>query len=665
MNTVPPKPPVFAPPSVRFYPERMDAKESVFDKTGRMVLGGLARAIGRVSEPVADRITLYRILRQGRRLAALDQVSLDTAISQARRQLRRGGLVPSNICLGIAITREVSHRELGLRHHNVQIRGAMAMLHGKLIEMDTGEGKTITAGLAAATAALAGIPTHVITVNNYLANRDAETLRPVYERLGLRVGVILEGQPPAERRAAYLSEITYGSNTEIAFDYLRDRLHFGSEGPRGLRQRLRRLTQNEAGREESTMRGLPFAIVDEADSVLVDEARTPLIISRQSDPDEEASWANHALMLAQKLREGRDYQLLGEERRVRLTTRGRDRLARLVVGDDGIWQSPIRREEVIHQALSALFVFKRGEHYLVHDGKVQIVDEYTGRLQPDRSWSDGMHQLVEAKENVEITAQNLALARMTYQRFFRRYLKLAGMTGTAREVRGELLSVYGLQTERIPPHKPSRLRYRLPRVYKTATAKWQAVVRDTRAQVDKGRPVLVGTRSVMASQIVSAALEQAGIDHSVLNAENDSQEAEIIAQAGEPGRVTVATNMAGRGVDIALAQGVAAAGGLHVILTERHDASRIDRQLAGRAARRGEPGSVATFLALEDPLMEVLVAPVTRRIARLPWIMLGLRLRLFDRAQRRAERSHARMRKDLVRQDRRLNQLLSFTGGLE
>lgn len=655
----------FAAPPVRYYPERKDRDPGWLDEAGQALLGRAARFAAGTAAPFRDRTELGRIVRLSRRLSGLDEAGFDAEIERARAILRRDGITPGSIRLGTALARETSFRLLGLRHHNVQIRGALAMLRGRLIEMDTGEGKTITAGLAASVAALCGLPVHVITANNYLAERDAETLRPVYARLGVSCGIIKEKAPPEERRSAYRCDITYASNSEIAFDYLRDRLTFGPEGPRGLRRRLRRVAEPGGGAREPVMRGLHFAIVDEADSVLVDEARTPLIISSRSDPEEEAAWANRALEIAKQLTRGADYKVIGDERRVELTEAGRETIGRLVADEEGIWASPIRRGEVIHQALNALLIFKRGEHYLVNEGKVQIVDEYTGRLQPDRSWSDGMHQLIEAKEGVEITGQNLAVARMTYQRFFRRYLRLAGMTGTAREVAGEMVSVYGLVTERIPPNRPSRLRYRLPRIYRTQGRKWRAVVADARAEIARGRAVLIGTRSVAASYAVSAALTEAGMTHRVLNAESVAESAEIIAEAGQAGRITVATNMAGRGVDIALGPGVLQAGGLHIIRTELHDAGRIDRQLAGRAGRRGEPGTVSTMLSLQDPLLEVIDAPITRLLAYLPIVGQSFGLRLFARAQRRAEKSHARARKDLVRQDRRLNQLLSFTGGLE
>lgn len=655
---------IHAPP-VRFYPERGDDDPGWLDEAGQAAIGICARGWAQISSPVADRWALMRVLRLSQRLSRLDEAAFNAEILRIRMQIRRRGLTRWSVLHGLALVRETCGREINMRHYPVQIRGALAMLRGRLIEMDTGEGKTITAGLAAGTAAMAGMPVHVITVNNYLAERDCETLAPVYRRLGLRPTVILEDMAPDDRRDAYRAEITYGSNTEMAFDYLRDRIRFGTEGPRGLRQRLRRVTSPGYDADEPVMRGLHFAIVDEADSVLADEARTPLIISHQTDAEEEAAWAERALAVANDLNEGRDFKILRDERRVELTETGRKRIGGLTAGEAGLWQSVIRREEIITRALSVLHIFEQGDQYLVRDDKVQIVDEYTGRLQPDRSWSDGLHQLVEAKEGVEITGQNLAVARMTYQRLYRRYVKLAGMSGTVREVAGEMRSVYGLVIERIPPHRRSKLRQLMPKIYRKADRKWAEAVRIAKRETDKGRAVLVGTRSVAASLTVSEALTQAGLEHRLLNAENDDESADVVAEAGQAGRITVATNMAGRGVDIALGPGVAEAGGLHVILTERHDAGRIDRQLAGRAGRRGEPGSVSVVLSLEDPLLKIVSAPVLRVLAQIPLIGLGARIRLFDRAQKRAEKSHARARRDLVRQDRRLNKLLSFTGGLE
>ncbi|WP_432698191.1 DEAD/DEAH box helicase [Marinobacterium sp. YM272] len=593
----------------------------------------------------------------------LDEAGLAREVESVRMSLRRDGVRSRARYRAFALIRELCRRHLGLRHHDVQLLGGLAMLGGHLAEMDTGEGKTLTASLAAATAAMAGIPVHVVTVNDYLAERDAENLAPLYAALGIRVAVIKGGMEPAARRKAYATEIVYCSNKELVFDYLRDRVTLAGK-PSDMRRRIRNLLGEEAPESRLVMRGLHFAIVDEADSVLVDEAKTPLIISRQSDVEAEKAWAGTALQLAEALDEDVHYRLRATERRIELTRKGQEYLEELTDELGGIWESRIRREESVRQALSALYLFKRGDHYLVLEGKVQIVDEYTGRIQPDRSWSDGLHQLIEVKEAVEVTPRNEVMARITYQRFFRRYLKLSGMTGTAREVRSELWHVYGLPVVRIPPNTRS-LMLRLPaRVVDSEEAKWQQITERAREESQAGRPVLIGTRSVIASQAVSECLTQMGLEHAVLNAENDAMEAELIAQAGGAGRITVATNMAGRGVDIALPETVIERGGLHVILTERHDSARIDRQLEGRCARRGQPGSCEAILSMEDAILELFHESFSSSLASLS-SSDAVRLRLLRKAQKRAEASHSRTRRDLLRQDHKLVNLLAFAGGVE
>ena len=396
------------------------------------------------------------------------------------------------------------------------------------------------------------------------------------------------------------------------------------------------------------MRGLHFAIVDEADSVLIDEARTPLIISHETSAADERRWAEAALELAGKLQERVDYRVLKDESRIELLEAGRANVIAMGERLGGIWRSRIRCEHSVRQALAALHLFRRGYHYLVQDGKVQIVDEYTGRIMADRSWSDGLHQLVEAKEGCEITGRKMPLARMTYQRFFRRYEYLAGMTGTAREVVAELRDVYRLDFAEIPTNLPLRRRELPATICITGEEKLALIAERTGKLHREGRPVLIGVRSVVASEAVSAALTAAGLEHQLLNAENDRQEAEIIAAAGQRGRVTVATNMAGRGVDIRLGPGVAEQGGLHVILSERHDAGRIDRQLEGRCARAGDPGSTERILSREDALLELANPWMVTLLRYLPdRVARRLCLSLFDRAQRRAERSHFRARAGL------------------
>lgn len=649
-------------PSLVLYAEREEPAHHWLDPAE-----AVARyAYGRLSEPVF-RLRLRRLLARTQRLAgsiaALDDAALDRHIEQVRIRAHRDGLTDANLCQAFAVIREASRRSLGLYHHKVQVLGALAMARGAVAEMETGEGKTLTATLTVGAAGLAGIPVHVVTVNDYLAERDAETLRPLFNRLGLSVGTLKHGVPPAERRRIYRSDVVYASNKEIAFDYLRDRVKLGGP-PQNASLKLRHFFGSEGQGEAPVMRGLHFAIVDEADSVLIDEARTPLILSRETDAEAERVWAETAHQLARDLFEGRDYVVHRAERRIELTERGKATLQRLGNRKGGIWTNRIRREQAVSQALSARFLFREGDHYIVANGKVVIVDEYTGRVMEERSWNDGMHQLVEVKEGVEVTPRKDVLARITYQRLFRRYRHLAGMTGTAREVAQELSSVYRLNVVAIPTNAPSRRWIEPPQVYPTAAARWQAVALRARALHEAGRPVLIGTRSVAASERASEQLVALGLPHDLLNAKNESEEAAIIARAGEPARVTVATNMAGRGVDIVLGAGVAERGGLHVILTERHDSKRIDRQLVGRTARRGEPGSSQAMLSLEDAILGAaagkgMLGRLAIRSGALGRVAAAL---LFGHAQKRAERSHARARRILLDQDRRIGTMLAFTG---
>ncbi|MEM7744407.1 MAG: prepilin peptidase [Pseudomonadota bacterium] len=651
-------PPEHLLPPVSVYPERHDPKHHWLDPVEATVL----HAVNRLSGPFRW-IRLRRLARRADLLsghfADLSDKALAEETSKIRQSLRRHGMSDRTTPLAFAIIREHATRTLGLRHHRVQLLGGAAMLDGALAEMETGEGKTLTATLAAGTAAMAGIPVHIVTVNDYLAGRDAETMTPLYARLGLTVATVIHGLDPDARRRAYMADITYASNKEIAFDYLRDRVRLGGP-PRNIHMKLERMTSDDRG--GLVMRGLHFAIVDEADSVLVDEARTPLILSRETDASAERVWAEQAHALADQLTEGRHFKRIRDERRIQLNTAGKRHLEDLGLRIGGIWENRIRREQAARQALTAKLMFHRGDQYLVKDGKVVIVDEYTGRVMEERSWSDGLHQLVEVKEGVEVTSRKETMARMTYQRFFRRYRRLAGMTGTASEVSGELWAVYKLRVVKIPTNAPVR-RTALPmRIFRTEEEKWREIADRARTLSDNGRAVVIGTRSVVASEAMSECLTAQGIPHEVLNANEDAREAEVISLAGLPGRVTVATNMAGRGVDIALGDGVEAAGGLHVILSERHDSRRIDRQLEGRTARRGEPGSTEAMLSLEDPILDLIQGSVLSRSASVGPLRGLLAHALFRRAQSRAESAHSKARKMLLDQDRRLGTILAFSG---
>jgi preprotein translocase subunit SecA len=480
--------------------------------------------------------------------------------------------------------------------------------------------------------------------------------------------VVVHGKSPDERRRAYAADVTYCSNKELVFDYLRDRIAAGGGAGR-IQLSLERLYREQPRERKLVLRGLGFAIVDEIDSVLVDEARTPLIISASGSGGWHGDAYREALELARRLEMERDFEIRSWQRRVLLTEEGAQRLQREAEAFGGLWAARRVREELATKALTALYLHVRDKHYIVADGKVQIVDEFTGRVMADRSWEGGLHQLVECKEGCEMTSPRETIARLTYQRFFRRYVRLAGMSGTVREIAGELWDVYRLRVVEVPTHRPVRRLMQGTRIVDTTDAKWQAVV-DRAAEMHRaGRPVLIGTRSVAASERLSELLNQHGVDHRVLNARQDREEAETVARAGGRGRVTVATNMAGRGTDIKLEPGVEELGGMHVILTERHEARRIDRQLFGRCGRQGDAGSCEALLSLEDELVGDL-------LARRPWLraMLGLRegrardwtrRLLVHLAQLSAEQRHARMRRDTLNQDERLDAMLSFSGRVE
>jgi preprotein translocase subunit SecA len=646
------------------YPQREEIRPSWLDKVA-------AGAVGRLHQHVLGRRPRHaRFVRAVDRLAAgLDTLS-DAELAARARALRRNlyarGLKDDLVAQAFGIVREVASRRLGLRHYDVQLHGGWVMLQGMVAEMETGEGKTLTATLAASTAAMAGIPVHVVTVNDFLASRDAEWMSPIYHALGLSVGTVTEGMDGAQRRAAYSRNVTYCTNKQLVFDYLKDRMVLGQEN-RALHLNLEELYAQAPRTSGLLLRGLCFAIVDEADSVLVDEARTPLIIANRARIEGQEDTYKHAVRIARALESPRDFVFDNDGRQIDLTDFGKASVARLSRGLGGVWLARRRREDLVGQGLSALHLFHIDKHYLVREGKVQIVDEYTGRIMADRSWERGLHQMVEAKEGCAITSRQETLSRISYQRFFQRYLRLAGMTGTAREVASELWSVYRLKVMTIQTNRPPRRTASRDRMYLTAERKWRAVVDCVRELHEQGRPVLVGTRSVHASERLSHELGRAGLPHRVLNARQDQHEAEIVAQAGQPGRITVATNMAGRGTDIRLAPGIAELGGLHVLATERHEARRIDRQLFGRGGRQGDPGSFQVILALDDELFDNLLGRSARRLLGrwqqndapvAPWLarLLG------GAAQRMAEGRHRRLRGDLLKLDDNLGDMLAFSG---
>ncbi len=593
--------------------------------------------------------------------AALSDEDLRQSAGRLRERLSMGATLDELLPDAYARVREAATRTLGQRHFDVQVLGAAAMHRGWIAEMQTGEGKTLSATMPAFLNALSGRGVHVVTVNDYLAKRDAEWMGNVYRALGLTVGCLVHGITDEGRVAAYRADITYGTNKEFAFDYLRDQLRANAAKSGGAGGVFEHAGQMASGPVAQVQRGHHFAIVYEVDSILIDESRTPLIISDR--PDAESPYAQ-AYLAARKaaldMRPGRDYTLDLAARRVELTVDGISRAQGLA----GVAAPPNRPfQHMVEQALRAEFLFERDRDYLLMDGKVAIVDEFTGRVLPDRTWSLGQHQAIEAKEGVTITNESRTLASITFQRYFRLYKKLTGMTGSASDARHEFWRVFSLRVCTIPTNRPMRREARPERVFGSWEEKYEAIIERIAELHAQGRPVLVGTRSVYRSEELSRRLQERHIDHRVLNARNHEEEAAIIAEAGHAGRVTISTNMAGRGVDIVLGEGVADAGGLHVLGTELHEARRVDRQLGGRAGRQGDPGSFEFLLCMEDEIL----ARWSKLAAR--WLkgrrgLLGEALcrRLFRHAQRRIESRHLRIRVDLLRYDERLEEMKGNLG---
>jgi preprotein translocase subunit SecA len=656
------------PASGKPYAERLEPTPGALDRIAEFLAAATIRpARGLVRNPSASlRIILREVARHDAVLRAATDGELAVRAAGMRARLRRDGFTPALAGECFGLIGEAASRTLGMRHHDVQMMAGWGLLQGKLVEMATGEGKTFAAALPAATVALAGYPVHVITVNDYLAARDAAELEPLYRFLGLTVGTVVAGMERPDRAVAYGRSIVYTTNKDVAFDYLRDNVALaGWKGT--LHLAVERLRRRQSDKPDLVLRGLHFAIVDEADSVFIDEARTPLILSATVAPAEETAVNRQALDLARQLVPDEHFTVDLSRRLISLEDAGKDYLEQVSEALGGIWTSVRTREELVSRALAALILFRRDQHYVVAEGKVQIVDESTGRLMPDRSWERGLHQLVEAKEGCDPTPRRETIARITYQRLFRRFIRLSGMTGTGKEVAPEIRRVYGLDMVRIPLNRPSKRRYRRPRVCMTKTEKWRLIA-DTVETValGAGRPILIGTRSVAASDEVSAILRERGIEHSLLNAMQDREEAEIIARAGQPGAVTVATNMAGRGTDIRLGQGVAERGGLHVVLTEYHESRRLDRQLFGRSGRQGDPGSCEAVVSLEDEIFTTYVPRMTQAVggfAARGWPGAGwalAALRWF--AQSTAEHRGVVVRKHNLGEDQRLDRVLAFSG---
>ena len=645
-----------------------------------------------------------RLLKQYRKTVArinalepefekLSDEALRGKTQEFKDRLAQGQTLDDLLPEAFAVVREASKRVLKMRHFDVQMMGGIGLHQGKISEMRTGEGKTLTSTLPVYLNALTGKGVHIVTVNDYLAARDAETMRPLYNFLGMSVGVNLPQAPREEKQLAYLADVTYGTNNEYGFDYLRDNMVY------------------DAG--DRVQRALNFAIVDEVDSILIDEARTPLIISGQADDNTSLYLAINQIAPQLTRQEGEadprtgegvtkpgDFTVDEKSHQVFLTEQGHENAEAILtkaglLPEGASLYDPANIVLVHHlyAALRAHHIYHRDQHYVVQNGEVVIVDEFTGRLMSGRRWSDGLHQAVEAKEGVNIQAENQTMASITFQNYFRLYSKLSGMTGTADTEAYEFQQIYGLETIVIPPNKPSRREDQLDRVYKTTPEKYKAAIDDIRACHERGQPVLVGTTSIENSEIIDELLTKAGLAHQVLNAKQHAKEADIIAQAGRKGMFTIATNMAGRGTDIVLGgnisqeiaaieanaeltesqkqqqiealrsqwqkdhEEVKALGGLRIIATERHESRRIDNQLRGRSGRQGDPGSSRFYLSLDDQLMRIFAGDRVRAIMdrlKMPEgeaIEAGMVTRSIESAQRKVEGRNFDVRKQLLEYD--------------
>ncbi|KQY90244.1 DEAD/DEAH box helicase [Pelomonas sp. Root1444] len=612
------------------------------------------------SEP-ASRIAALNAAIAALPLREASEESLVRQLHDAMAALRADANDDAALARALGAVGEAARRTLGLWPHPVQFAGARILITGRLAEMRTGEGKTLVAALAATVMAASGARVHVVSTNDYLAERDCEEMRPLFEFFGLAGGFVKGGMEPDERRTAYRHAVCYVSGKELVFDYLKDRLAGHGLLP-GRVAGVRGFVRGDA--PEPLIPALHFAIVDEADSVLIDEARTPMIISQEAEGIHEPALLAWAIGAARALRDGEHFSLKLASREVELKPGALDACPPLPDGVRPVWRARPWREQLLRQALTALHFYARDQHYILAPGekpedglKVQIVDESTGRVMADRSWEQGLHQLIEAKEGVKLTAGRDTLARMTFQRFFRRYYLLAGLTGTAAEAARELWATYRLRVRRLPTNKPIQRRALPAACFANASTKWQAVADDAIAAAARGQAVLVGTRSVEASEAAAAALAERGAEVVVLNARQDAEEAAIVGRAGASGRITVATNMAGRGTDIKPDATALAAGGLHVILTEYHESPRVDRQLFGRSGRQGQPGTVRALVAADDPLFRTLPAPLRAALARGQGLALAVRI-----AQGDAERRAWQMRKQTLRQDRELHRIIGIAG---
>lgn len=606
------------------------------------------------------------VLGLQQRYESLSDAALQEDARAIAAALSQHGLRHHRLLEAVAVAREVIRRETGLLAYRSQICATLVMLDHRLAEMHTGEGKTLATYMAALTAGIAAIPTHVITANDFLVSRDADGLRPIAARIGLEVGAIIEEMTPEQRREAYACHITYCTGKELVFDYLRDRLA-AQDARHDLHRRLNRLSRSQTSARGVVLRGLCLALIDEADSILLDEATTPLILSQPRPGGMTEKHYQQALQIAARLDPELHFRTYHDTREIELTALGSNTVDQLCAKLPGLWRIARFRTDTVVQALRAVHLYARDRDYLVRDDAVHIIDPTTGRIAQGRQWAKGLHQFIELKEACPLSNAFAPMARITYQRFFPRYLQLGGTSATLHEARGELLSLYGLGVVRVPLHRASRRQQTAPQLFRNATHKWRAVIARARELHGRDIPVLIATESVDDSETLSAMLHAAGIPHVVLNARQDVEESRIVAGAGHPGSVTVATNMAGRGTDIKIDDKIAALGGLHVLSCQLNGSRRIERQLYGRCGRQGQPGKVEILLSLDEPLLQRQLSKRTlgwlrkafARRATLPgWIASPL----LGWVRQRHERHQKQLRKALQKLDEQNRKLLGMGG---
>jgi len=659
---------MFKYPISQRYPQKMERWPGYLESKVRQFTSKIDHLFSKQKYSLSHIVKQINLYEQG--LSSLSDSILKERVRELKIQLLQQGLQDELIYQSFALIREASSRVLGLKHFDVQLLGGWVMINGMIAEMETGQGKTLTATLPACTVAMAGIPVHIMTANDYLSARDEQNLQPLYQWLGISSASVIDGMETEVRTKAYQCAIVHSTSQQIAFDYLRDRMEMGDDIGKMQIQFKHIQHQHQQRPSPFLLRGLCFGILDEADSLLIDEAKTPLIISKTRQSAEQNQVYYDALYLAASLRNITDYTIDEQYQEVKLTPAGEAKLSELAEALGKYWQRKRQRDVMATLALKARNLFHRNKHYLVRDNQIQIIDLLTGRTMPDRSWEHGLHQLIEVKEGCEISGEKDPLARIAYQKFFKRYLRLSGMSGTVSEVAKELHSTYGLHVHKIATHQPSQRIIHSERVYKNSSQKWDAFIAAVAKYHQQGRPILIGTHSVTDSEKVSTLLFEHDLAHQVLNARQDSQEAKIILLAGQLNSITVATNMAGRGTDISLNDDVKSLGGLHVINTGRNDAKRIDRQLYGRCARQGDPGSAEGFMSLDDSdlvnyypsIIRLLLMVITKEnrplITWLSQIVLTL-------PQKRTEARHAQLRHLLIKKDREQEKVMSFTGKME